>query len=168
MSHTRLPIEEPPLDLHKLSFAGKLLVWSGRQWVFQQSDWSLVETEFAGPLGAETGRDLAAALESLYSLLNVAAYRPIVFGDVQCREIARDEALIVRLVEMEQRHLSEQTMALLNRLLPWSEARRAIAVVARIAQLLEGAGYKVSVSVSSERPARLPAAAPAPRKRLLH
>ena len=155
--------EKRSLALHSLSFAGQILVWSGRQWIEREIAWPQIETEFAGPFGAEIGRD------DLYTLLHLAAIRPMVFGAWMSREVRHDEALIVRLVEMEQRHQSAWTASLLKEILPPTEARQALALVAKIAHLLDLAGYKASVAQADEiggNPARH--AAPQVRKATLH
>lgn len=140
------PPQDHPLSLPCLSFAGQLLVWSGRQWVGRAGDWQIVEAEFSGPLGSSVGQALAGALHDLYTLLNVAALRPVIFGPPNCRRVWRDEALIVQLVWAEQQHRSAWTVELLEQLLPPAAARQAVAVVASIAHLLARAGYEVAVA----------------------
>lgn len=148
--------DDRPVALHHLSFAGQLLVWSARHWVARDGHWRRVEAEFMGPLGTTTGQSLATALDDLYSLMNAAALRPMIFGPLQCRSVWRDEGLIVRLVELEQQNESAWVLDLLGRVLPPAAARRAITLVADVAYLLSGAGYTVSVDGAETDEPQLP------------
>jgi hypothetical protein len=135
-----------PLVLPSLSFAGQLLVWSGRQWVGRAADWQAVEAEFSGPFGPRDARDLAGALGGLFTLLNLAARRPMIFGPPNCRRVWRDEALIVRLVQLEQHNRSAWAFTLLEGVLPRAAAREAAGFVATIAHVLDRAGYDVTLA----------------------
>ncbi len=142
-------LDDDPLALHSFSFAGKILIWSGRRWNGHRRDWPLVEDEFSGPFGSRTGHALAAALDDLFRLLKERSVRPMVFGVPNSRHIQRDEALIVELIQMEQRHQSSLVISRLEQILPGDAARQAIAIVATIAHLLEQAGYDVTVCANS-------------------
>lgn len=147
-------LDKDPLALHSFSFAGKVLIWSGRRWNGHRRDWPNVEDEFSGPFGTHTGQALAAALDDLFCLLKARSVRPMVFGTPNSRHIQRDEALIVELIQMEQRHQSSLVISRLEQILPRDAARHAIAIVATIAHLLEQAGYDVSVSTNGAPAAR--------------
>lgn len=149
-------LDEDPLALHSFSFAGKILIWSGRRWNGRRRDWPHVEDEFSGPFGLRTGQALATALDDLFGLLKERSVRPMVFGRANSRHIQRDEALIVELIQLEQRHQSSLVISRLEQILPSDAARQAIAIVATIAHLLEQAGYEVSVSSSGPTASPLP------------
>lgn len=85
----------------------------------------------------------------------------MVFGPPSSRKIRRDEALIVRLVELEQQHQSTWVYHRLEQILPSAAARRALAIVASIAHLLDQAGYEVSVLEQESRGSRPHTAPPA-------
>lgn len=143
-SHTEVAVPHPhPPVLSCFSFAGQILIWAGRQWIRASEDWDRVVREFTGALGHDRGKALIAGLDDLFSLMNVAARRPVVFGRCECHRVWPDEILVISAVQAEQRGHTRLALDALASVLPPASVRQALPMVSSIAQLFMKAGYRI-------------------------
>lgn len=134
----------PALSIHNLSFAGQLLVWSGRLWIAARPEWYRAEAEFSGPLGPEAGTALAGAIDRLFLLINTSARRRVCFAPGPCRRVADDELILVSAVRFAQDGDLSLAADAVADLLPPSAVRRAVLLVTQIADILSDNGYRVA------------------------
>lgn len=85
----------------ELSFPEQIVVWSIRKWLEDRDNAPVIRRELCqccGPAGAMAW----TALESILSLLSIAARRPVYCHSLPCRAIAADEQAILGIIAASQ------------------------------------------------------------------
>jgi hypothetical protein len=156
------------MRIEDLNFAAQLVVWAGRRWAGdrgggrggRRGGWAAVETEFCGPLGADTGLALADALDHLFGAVAAAATRPVTLGPIHCHRVWPDELALISAVACAQHGDMRLAATFFDGFLRPAGVRAALPLAEAVGELLRAAGYVIGPARRADPPMAAAAAVP--------
>ena len=128
----------------QLSFGEQILVWGTRAWLTGPDGRNRVRAELMRALGDAEGDATASALAGLLSVFNSAALRTMYIGPMTCRAVWPDEERILAVIRYFHADLPDAAARVLEQVLPPAAARVALDEAEALADLMAGAGYRLS------------------------
>ena len=113
------------MQVSDLIYPEQLVIWAARRWLGGKRGWERVQEEFALSLGCARARLALHGLESLLRLIENGARRTVFLHRLDCARVSADEEALLTLLGAIQARRFGQALALLDHLLPASEAAEA-------------------------------------------